>query len=298
MKRLLWLGVLLLVALVLYQLMSAKKSCYAPPRDENTILPYIENFMANMPDSQTEVYKDAAGFLNQREHPLTDFFQANAYSGTDMGTFSSLESSAGNMAMYVIPKDEQYSYGQVDETRCKKSVLLVTDTQEQYGPGTYSGVTLTGDIHVWAPLSITATGPGGAKQVMTYRTNDACPEREHLVLDKKKTFDTLILTVEPQSEIIECRRSIVLNPLTQQEYKPGRYSGLSLKGELDVWPPLTVTATGPGGARQVITYQTSEACPLESRLVLDSEKTFDTLLLEIPLNGTSLGSTGGAPLES
>jgi hypothetical protein len=200
--------------------------------------------------------------------------------------------------MYVIPREEQYMYGQVDQKKCKRSNLLVTSTQTEYGPGTYSGIVLTGDLHVWAPLTVVATGPNGARQVMTYRTNDTCPEKEHLKLDTDKTFDTLVLTVEPQKQTIECRRSILLDPNTQQEYGPGTYTGLDLKGELEVWAPLRVTATGPNGARQVMTYRTNDKCPIQERFALYSEQTFDTLVLEIPLSGSSFGSIGGAPLES
>jgi hypothetical protein len=101
-KRLLLVGVFLFFALVVYQLMNKKKSCYAPPRDENTVLPFVENFNPENLTSQVDVYKDTAGFINQREHPLTDNFQSNAYAGTDMGSFVGLESSAGNVPMTVI----------------------------------------------------------------------------------------------------------------------------------------------------------------------------------------------------
>ena len=59
-------------------------------------------------DSQMDVFKDASGTLNQREHPLTNFFQVDAYSNGDLGGFSSLESSAGT-AMYLIPQEQQYT---------------------------------------------------------------------------------------------------------------------------------------------------------------------------------------------
>lgn len=116
MKGLLYLGIIVLIIVVIYQLTKAKKSCYAPPRDENTVLPFVENFMANISDSQIDVYKDSAGFLNQREHPLTEYFQSNAYSGTDMGTFVGLESSAGDIPMTVIPAGEQYMYSNASTT--------------------------------------------------------------------------------------------------------------------------------------------------------------------------------------
>jgi hypothetical protein len=44
-----------------------------------------------------------------REHPLTGFFQEDAFANVAVyGDFVSLESSAGNAPMTVIPEDEQY----------------------------------------------------------------------------------------------------------------------------------------------------------------------------------------------
>jgi hypothetical protein len=90
-----------------------KKSCYAPPRDENTEMPYVEK-VNDTQESQTEVFKDAAGWLNMREHPMSGFIQedafANVMSVTGFGEFVGLESSAGIAPMTVIPASEQYEY--------------------------------------------------------------------------------------------------------------------------------------------------------------------------------------------
>ena len=114
MKWALWLGLALLAITVITLLLRPSKSCYAPPRDENTVLPYIEPTGNVAADSQMDVYKDAAGWPNMRQHPLTDFFQENAFSNVadiaGFGSFMGSESSAGMAPMTVIPSDEQYTY--------------------------------------------------------------------------------------------------------------------------------------------------------------------------------------------
>jgi len=113
MKWTLWLGLAVLVLTVLILMIRPKKSCYAPPRDENTEMPYVEK-VNDTQESQTEVFKDAAGWLNMREHPMSGFIQedafANVMSVTGFGDFVGLESSAGIAPMTVIPTDEQYEY--------------------------------------------------------------------------------------------------------------------------------------------------------------------------------------------
>jgi hypothetical protein len=107
MKWTLWLGVAILVLTVVVLLTKKKKSCYAPPRDENTIPPYIEpSSNAVAQDSQTEVFKDASGWLNMRENPMSAFIQEDAFSNVSgisgFGSFVGLESSAGIAPMTVI----------------------------------------------------------------------------------------------------------------------------------------------------------------------------------------------------
>lgn len=98
----LWVSLAVLVLIILWQV---RTSGYAPPRDENTLPPYTEAVSnAVVTDSQTDVFMDAGGFLNQREHPMTQFLQSNALAGTDYGNFVGLESSSGNAPMYVIPE--------------------------------------------------------------------------------------------------------------------------------------------------------------------------------------------------
>lgn len=212
MKGLFWFGIVLLVLVMVYSGFSA--SCYAPPRDENTIPPYVEDIDSNVAQaSQTEVFKDASGWLNQREHPLRDFFQANAFSGTNMGTFSSLESSAGNAVMTVIPYDEQYSYGGTvsqtvaGTTNCRSSVAVVkpTDTASYVcpvattgecilGPGTYTIDSKSYSMDVYPPLYVTATAPSGITENMAYK-GDGCQPPQRLTLDARRGFNTLVLSL-------------------------------------------------------------------------------------------------------
>lgn len=214
MKGLFWFGIVLLVLVMIYSGFST--SCYAPPRDENTVPPYVEDFSSSkdVQDSQTEVFKDASGWLNQREHPMTDFFQANAFSGSDMGTFSSLESSAGRAEMTVIPYEEQYGYGGTvsqtvaGTTNCRKSVAVVTPKDPAtfvcpvaktanecvLGPGTYTIDEKSYSMDVYAPLYVKATAPSGVVQNMTY-VGDECKPPQRLTLDARRGFNTLILSV-------------------------------------------------------------------------------------------------------
>jgi hypothetical protein len=117
MKWALYIGIIVLGLTLLYILTMPQKSCYAPPRDKDTVMPFVEN-VNDQQDNQTEVFKDAAGWLNMREHPLTGFFQEDAFANVAVyGDFVSLESSAGDVTMTVIPKDEQYEYNGSTETQ-------------------------------------------------------------------------------------------------------------------------------------------------------------------------------------
>jgi hypothetical protein len=124
MRKLLYTGLIILFIVVAYNLSrQSSTSCYAPPRDQNTVLPFVDP-VAEPLDSQTEVFKDASGWLNMREHPLSDKFQSNAYAGADMGDFAGIESSAGVAPMTVIPTEEQYEYN--PSTRIDEYIPSVT----------------------------------------------------------------------------------------------------------------------------------------------------------------------------
>jgi hypothetical protein len=108
MKLMLGLGLAAILLTLLFIYLKPKKSCYAPPRDENTVMPFIEHNLVAMRENQTEVFKDAAGWLNMREHPMTGFIQEDAYKTvTGFGDFVGLESSAGIAPMTVITSDEE-----------------------------------------------------------------------------------------------------------------------------------------------------------------------------------------------
>lgn len=104
--------ILLLVIFVVVLFVRTKRSGYAPPRDENTVPPYIEP-SKNYPeaDDQSNVFMDAGGWTNMREHPMAVFLQGEAFEkGKGLGEFVGLESSSGDAPMYVITADEQYEY--------------------------------------------------------------------------------------------------------------------------------------------------------------------------------------------
>ena len=126
----LWLGLAVLVLTVLVLMIKPKKSCYAPPRDENTEMPYVEK-LNDTQESQTEVFKDAAGWLNMREHPMSGFIQedafANVASVTGFGEFVGLESSAGIAPMTVIPTNEQYEYLKSSTTATEYGQSITSD---------------------------------------------------------------------------------------------------------------------------------------------------------------------------
>jgi hypothetical protein len=106
-------ALLVIVLIVLFAaLVFRRTSGYAPPRDENTIPPFIEPSKNYPPaDNQSNVFIDAGGWRNMREHPLTPFIQGDAYSNVQsFGDFVGLESSSGGAPMYVIAADEQYEY--------------------------------------------------------------------------------------------------------------------------------------------------------------------------------------------
>ena len=130
MKWALGLGIAVLVLTIVFLMIRPKKSCYAPPRDKNTVMPYVEK-VNDARDSQTEVFKDAAGWLNMREHPMSGFIQedafANVASVTGFGDFVGLESSAGIAPMTVIPVSEQYEYTKSSTTASEYGQSITSD---------------------------------------------------------------------------------------------------------------------------------------------------------------------------
>ena len=282
--------VILLIVLLFFK---PKSSCYAPPRDVNTILPYVENFTYQYmdsenqkimvdQDSQMDVFKDASGTLNQREHPLTNFFQANAYSKGDLGGFSSLESSAGT-GMYLIPQEEQYTYYyQYPENTdaCPRRQVTVLDDQGEPTSNVFNGVGVypidatMRKFEVYGPLDIVASGING-RVVFSYPATAGCQPKFIMTLDQP--YDTL----ELKSNVTACTRSAAVVYGQTDILEPGTYPIDSSMYQLTIYPPLKVTATGD--VPRVEIFNTMTECPSPVRLVLEKEKTYTSLILSTDL---------------
>lgn len=271
MKGLFWFGIVLLVLVMVYSGFSA--SCYAPPRDENTVPPYVEDFDSNVAQaSQTEVFKDASGWLNQREHALKDFFQANAFSGTDMGNFSSLESSAGNAEMTVIPYDEQYSYGGTvsqtvaGTTKCRKSVAVVKPLE----PDTYICPGFT-------PGSVLDVSKDGLTGNVTYTTDGQA--YTFLARSRKpmKVGAQIPVYFKPEAK---SNGSLMPSETGECALEPGTYTIDETSYLMEVYPPLYVQASGPNGVTENMAYGGDE-CKPPQRLTLDARRGFNTLVLSL-----------------
>ena len=140
MKRIVWILILVVLALVLF----VRVSRYAPPRDENTVLPFVEpsaNYPA--PDNQSNVFIDAGGWANMREHPMAPFLQSNIFSNVQTyGDFVGLESSSGDAPMYVIAADEQYEYERNSQATVTTDIEYIPNITSRSIPPL--GSTLTG----------------------------------------------------------------------------------------------------------------------------------------------------------
>ena len=220
MKVLLYIGLFVFFVTVAYILSQPTMSCYAPPRTADTVLPYdvtptIFTSDSNTFPIQSDVFEDASGWLNMREHPLSDNFQSNAYAGNDMGDFTGIESGSGTAIMTVIPVNEQYEYNPTASTGsylpgvtssaipfigCSRSKVIVKDTGIVLLPGTHTIDRTMYTMDVYAPLNVLATGPNGERQNMFFNTKEQCPVAQRLVLDQDKNYTTLILTLEAQRE--------------------------------------------------------------------------------------------------
>lgn len=271
MKGLFWFGIVLLVLVMIYSGFSA--SCYAPPRDENTVPPYVEDLNSNVAqDSQTEVFKDASGWLNQREHPLTDFFQANAFSGSDMGNFSSLESSAGRAEMTVIPYDEQYSYGGTisqtvaGTTKCRKSIAVIKPRD----PNTYVCPGFTPGYVVDSTSTPMGETTGNVRYTVDGQT--------YTFMAKWKK-PIAVGTQVPVYFEPETKSQGFLAP-AECVLRPGTYTIDETSYSMEVYPPLYVKATGPNGIVENLAYGGDE-CKPPQRLTLDARRGFDTLILSL-----------------
>lgn len=276
MKRVVLILVLVVLALVLF----VRVSHYAPPRDENTVPPFVEpspNYPA--PDSQSNVFMDADGWVNQHEHPMTPFIQSDARREGDFGSFVGLESSSGGAPMYVIEQERN-----VDETgTCPRSSARLVNSNTKLTPGTYPmpNNNTWYYIEVTPPLKVVATGPNNTYFEMDYPTSESCPAPIMMRLDDTKTFDTLILSTSLSLE--KCPRSVVRLVNKDRTLAPGTYTIDKASYLMEIFPPLKVVVSGPN-ARQESNYPTSEECPVPVKLKLDSEIEYDTLVLSAILS--------------
>lgn len=306
MKRCLGAGVtILVIILIILLFFKPQSSCYAPPRDINTILPYVENFTYQYmdsenqkilvdQDSQMDVFKDASGTLNQREHPLTNFFQANAYSKGDLGGFSSLESSAGT-GMYLIPQEEQYTYYyQYPENTdaCPRRQVTALDDQGEPTSNVFNGVGVypidatMRNFQVYGPLDVTASGPNGRAR-FSYPATAGCQPKFTLTLDQP--YDTLELT----SNVTACTRSAAVVYGQTDILEPGTYPLNSSMYQLTIYPPLKVTATGDNPRVEI--FNTTAECPTPVILALEKEKTYTSLILSTDLTPPETNNVSFVP---
>jgi hypothetical protein len=76
-----------------------------------------------------------------------------------------------------------------------------------------------------------------------------------------------------------CPRSLVIIPNKNLTLRAGTHSIDRDSYKLEIYPPLHIVATGPNNTRQEMNYPSTESCPSMTRLVLDTEKTYDTLII-------------------
>lgn len=280
------LAILLVVLFVRYK----KTSTYAPPREPTTVPPFVEPSM-NYPkaDNQSDVFMDAGGWVNQREHPLTLFIQGDARRVGDFGAFVGLESSSGSAPMYVLASEE--AAPTVDESgTCPSSSVRLINSNRTLGPGTHSIDRTSYYIEVIPPMKVVATGPN-TRFEMEYPSSETCPAPVMLRLDETKTYDTLILSTDLSQT--KCPRSVARLINKDQILEPGTYSIDRASYLMEIYPPLKVIVSGPS-ARQELNYPTNEDCPMPVNLKLDNDITYDTLILSTTLS-TKISNVSETP---
>lgn len=78
-----------------------------------------------------------------------------------------------------------------------------------------------------------------------------------------------------------CPRSVAIIQNKNLTLKAGTHSIDRDSYKIDIYPPLHIIATGPNNTRQEMNYPSTESCPSMTRLVLDTEKTYDTLTISV-----------------
>jgi len=97
--------------------------------------------------------------------------------------------------------------------------------------------------------------------------------------------DLDITSSEPTQKLSDnCPHSIAIIPNKNLTLEVGTHRIDKDSYIMDIYPPLHVVATGPGGERQEMIYTTKQACPTMVKLALDKEKMYDTLILTSDTN--------------
>ena len=121
--------------------------------------------------------------------------------------------------------------------------------------------------------------------------------------------DLDITSSEPTQKLSDnCPHSLAIIQNKNLTMQPGTYPIDKDSYIIDIYPPLHVVATGPGGERDERNYPTTEACPTMVKLALDKEKMYDTLILTsdtsmkqslspIPQNPTTMKTVYGVDVN-
>jgi len=276
MKRVLL--ILLLVIIVIIILLKRKTSGYAPPRDENTVLPFVEP-SAKYPvaDNQSNVFIDAGGWSNIREHPMAPFLQAKILSNVGTyGDFVGLESSSGDAPMYVIAADEQYVY---ERSSTFKDVEYIPNITSSAIPPLYNPecpdeamVTFTDVAEDYKIPTIVSTDQQPCQYTPVGKSCVQCP------VDYEVETSDIGYTGYIQ---IDANKYATCSNKNYRTVGPGNHE---LKDKrmyrMKVWPPLQIEAKGPDGEYLKTEYKkTGTGCPSPSFLVLEREKNYTQLVI-------------------
>jgi hypothetical protein len=92
--------------------------------------------------------------------------------------------------------------------------------------------------------------------------------------------DREMIESEPAQQLSNnCPHSVAIIPNKNLTLTEGTYPIDKDSYIINVYPPLHVVVTGPGGERDERNYPATEACPSMVKLALDKEKMYDTLIL-------------------
>jgi hypothetical protein len=135
-------------------------------------------------------------FQLQAGNPILNFIQGDPSSNVMYGDFVPNESDGGSARMYSYEDREMIVPETTEKANpnCTRSVAIIPNKNLTLQVGTHSIDKDSYNINIYPPLHVVATGPGNARQEMNYPSSEACPTMTKLILDKDKTYDTLILS--------------------------------------------------------------------------------------------------------